>query len=110
MSSTTLSSASKRASQSWRRCSIQAASSSSPRRPSLHVVARDVWPSFSGTDEVVALLITRHAAGWRVTGEVLPDQFGVRAERFEAALDDAEAGALLRRVLDSDRPSLRWGL
>lgn len=80
------------------------------RRPSLHVVARDVWAAFSGTDEVVALVVTRRGSGWRVIGEVLPDQFGVRAERFEATLDDAEAGALLRRVLDSDRPSLRWGM
>jgi hypothetical protein len=80
------------------------------RRASLHIVARDVWPSFSGTDEVVALVVTRRGAAWQVTGEVLPDQFGVRAERFEADLDDAGLGGLLRRVLDSERPSLRWGL
>lgn len=80
------------------------------RRPSLQAVARDVWPSFSGVDEVVALCLTRHGSGWQVSGEVLPDQFGVRAERFEAVLGDAEAGDLLRRVLDSERPSLRWGL
>lgn len=80
------------------------------RRPSLQVVARDVWPSFSGTDEVVALAITRRGSTWHVAGEVLPDQFGVRPERFDAPLDDAEVAALLRRVLASDRPSLRWGM
>lgn len=76
--------------------------------PAVRMIARDVWPSFSGVDEVVSLNLRPDGAGWTVDGEVLPDQFGVRPESFREHLDDDRALALVARVQATEGASLRW--
>lgn len=78
------------------------------QHPAVRMITRDVWPSFSGVDEVVSLILRPDGAGWQVEGEVLPDQFGVRPERFTDHLDHDRALALVARVLSTDGASLRW--
>ena len=78
------------------------------QHPGVRMIARDVWPSFSGVDEVVSLILRPDGEGWRVEGEVLPDQFGVRPESFAEALADDRALALVSRVQATDGASLRW--
>ena len=78
------------------------------QHPAVRMIARDVWPSFSGVDEVVSLTLPPDGEGWRVEGEVLPDQFGVRPESFAEALAGDRALALVARVQATDGASLRW--
>jgi hypothetical protein len=72
------------------------------------MIARDVWPSFSGVAEVVCVTLSPEASGWLADGQVLPDQFGVRPESFTEHLDDDRAGGLIERVLATSGASLAW--
>jgi hypothetical protein len=80
----------------------------SGERAALRLVARDVWPSFSGAPEVVELYLRCEPEGWRVTGAVLVDGFGIRPEELDARVTPPEAHALLARVLASEQPFLAW--
>ncbi len=76
--------------------------------PAVRMIARDVWPSFSGVAEVVCVTLSPEASGWLADGQVLPDQFGVRPESFTEHLDDDRAGGLIERVLATSGASLAW--
>jgi hypothetical protein len=71
--------------------------------------AWDVFPSRSGGMERVECVIRGLGSGYQAACEVLPAEFGQRAETWTEAWTEAELRAKLDAVRASEEPGWRWG-
>lgn len=71
-------------------------------------MAWDVFPSQSGGMERVECVIRANSGSYHAACEVLPAEFGQRAERWTERWTEAELRAKLAAVRASDRPDWRW--